>query len=151
MNKAKNSSWVLLSAHSPTEGAPVFDPLTEAQMIEEQDHRAGWARPTVLPHLWGWGWPERRTSCRKHARPHLGRCLESYRTIPFSSPIGSQTLHHIWWAIWFRLDLTLGICHFSVDSIAATNADKSPSENDQKRGRVSHQLTYNKSCSSPTS
>ena len=40
---------------------------------------------------------------------------------------------------------------FSVDIIAAINADKSPGENDQKRDRESHKLTFNRNCSSPTS
>ena len=45
-----------------------------------------------------------------------------------------------------QIGLRLGICLFSVDTIVATNAEKSPGENDQIRDRVSHQLTYNKSA-----
>ena len=36
---------------------------------------------------------------------------------------------------------------FSVDTMSATNADKSPNENYQKRDRVSHQLTLTRAQS----
>ena len=97
-----------------TAATVMFNPLTQAQMTEEQDCRAGWTGLTVLPHLWGWGWSEWRTNCRNYARPHFSRCLKSDRTIPFSRPIRSQTQHRFWWEI----GLTLGICHFFVDTIA---------------------------------
>ena len=45
-----------------------------------------------------------------------------------------------------QIGLTPGVRHFFVDTIAATNADKSPSENDPKRDRLSHQLAYNKAA-----
>ena len=39
------------------------------KLREEKDHWAGWAWLTVLPQLWGRGWPERRTSCNTHVQP----------------------------------------------------------------------------------